>query len=567
MTGKKIVITKAQADAPNYKMSTGTERCLTCQYFQALDYCTEFDFTANPNWVCDNWHPRRSLIVRKGGVGSGNFAHAGRPGKIGGSATTSNIKYVNTPRDLTAVKQGHIFVSYYIDPNDKIIDIESYGHADYMRKVLRENEADLKAFGLDPNTLDVDIHAASVDLTAILGRAASAGTIQVFTTGDRIVIRTADINIKTLRRLQRLSDTDKLDFSPIGKAQAPKEFLWGSAIDPEISIINASMREFLSAKRVVLDEYGYPELKEFIRVVKGGAGSGNWGHAGRPGKVGGSMTQGAAMSRLTGKTAAKRAQKVRDLHKYDPMSDKQRMEWLGNVNMYVGDSEQEAGVYSDPQDVVRKSTGNNDITLEEFVHNTFEYSDPDTGMESKVDNITAHDGWFSVSGIVYDKDGSSAGNFTRHVFDDGEIHNDMFMMYKQGTGFGSDYYRRQEIMAAQAGIKKITLFADLTVGGYAWARLGYDTLDSVDMHTLKVALKMKVGEVAKRYDQPGKFNAAIDKMQHTWEIAAFTLPDGDRIGKSFMMGQMYDATKDLSPNSISSRVGQEYYKAKDKISK
>jgi len=39
---------------------------------------------------------------------------------------------------------------------------------------------------------------------------------------------------------------------------------------------------------------------------KGGPGSGNWGHAGRPGKIGGSMPQSVAMSRTSGRTATAR---------------------------------------------------------------------------------------------------------------------------------------------------------------------------------------------------------------------------------------------------------------------
>jgi len=54
-------------------------------------------------------------------------------------------------------------------------------------------------------------------------------------------------------------------------------------------------------------------LKTILDILKGGPGSGNFGHAGRPGKRGGSAPKtgwGAAMSLRTGPTADKRQQEV-----------------------------------------------------------------------------------------------------------------------------------------------------------------------------------------------------------------------------------------------------------------
>ena len=46
-------------------------------------------------------------------------------------------------------------------------------------------------------------------------------------------------------------------------------------------------------------------------TVKGGPGSGHWGHAGRPGKVGGSLPADVAVSRVTGRTARARQAEAR----------------------------------------------------------------------------------------------------------------------------------------------------------------------------------------------------------------------------------------------------------------
>ena len=45
---------------------------------------------------------------------------------------------------------------------------------------------------------------------------------------------------------------------------------------------------------------------------KGGPGSGHWGHAGRPGQVGGSVSGSVAMSVRTGRTARERQQAARE---------------------------------------------------------------------------------------------------------------------------------------------------------------------------------------------------------------------------------------------------------------
>lgn len=54
-----------------------------------------------------------------------------------------------------------------------------------------------------------------------------------------------------------------------------------------------------------------PALKELMEILKGGAGSGNWGHAGRPGKRGGSVAHSSGRSMVTGRDASRRQQEAR----------------------------------------------------------------------------------------------------------------------------------------------------------------------------------------------------------------------------------------------------------------
>src|SRR3990172_377162 len=50
----------ARADAPNYRKSTGSEKCATCTFFDD-GTCTKWDFQANKEWVCDSWKSKEAV--------------------------------------------------------------------------------------------------------------------------------------------------------------------------------------------------------------------------------------------------------------------------------------------------------------------------------------------------------------------------------------------------------------------------------------------------------------------------------------------------------------------------
>jgi 2'-5' RNA ligase len=104
---KEGPIIKAQSDAPNYKPASTPQRCKNCKFFRSdpgEDYCTLFDFTADQDYICDDWEAQRpdeipgyvankadlaaltkGILILRGGATSGNWGHAGRKGKRGGS--------------------------------------------------------------------------------------------------------------------------------------------------------------------------------------------------------------------------------------------------------------------------------------------------------------------------------------------------------------------------------------------------------------------------------------------------------------------------------------------------
>jgi 2'-5' RNA ligase len=106
---------KGQLDAPNYKAASTPQRCANCKFFRGdpgEDYCTLFDFTADQDYVCDDWEAQRpdeipgyiegkslaalteGILILRGGRTSGNWGHAGRKGKRGGSGRGGGFKRI-----------------------------------------------------------------------------------------------------------------------------------------------------------------------------------------------------------------------------------------------------------------------------------------------------------------------------------------------------------------------------------------------------------------------------------------------------------------------------------------
>jgi hypothetical protein len=59
---KADLTTRAQSDAPNYQAASTPQRCANCHFFlgdPGRDWCDLFDFTADPDYHCDDWEAQR----------------------------------------------------------------------------------------------------------------------------------------------------------------------------------------------------------------------------------------------------------------------------------------------------------------------------------------------------------------------------------------------------------------------------------------------------------------------------------------------------------------------------
>lgn len=222
--------------------------------------------------------------------------------------------------------------------------------------------------------------------------------------------------------------------------------------------------------------------------------------------------------------------------------------------------------------------------LDDFLENAY-VQDLGNGINTIIDvgNSTVYrnkDGvpyMLHIAGIIQDRVNDpngigKAGYFTRNIdLVDKSIENVHFELNPayQNKGIGMDMYRTSEQASADAGFNDIKLYADMSVGGYAWARMGYDfdrhkykggdaVINNSDYENVMRVLKDKWYD---RYgsDIPKKYTS----MKHSWDIAMIRGPDDHHIGKDTMRYCGWYGVKSLNPKSKGYKVGQLYYAARD----
>ena len=121
----------------------------------------------------------------------------------------------------------------------------------------------------------------------------------------------------------------------------------------------------------------------------------------------------------------------------------------------------------------------------------------------------------------------------------------------QGSGFMSRWNQKLEKVYKANGVKEIQLEANLDVGGYAWAKQGYDFFDFSDLKNLLKRARL----------QPHYNSLAIQKLiarstrQHwdegtaptplEWAMAGWTEGAKDWPGKRMMLGAHWNGVKPL----------------------
>jgi hypothetical protein len=123
------------------------------------------------------------------------------------------------------------------------------------------------------------------------------------------------------------------------------------------------------------------------------------------------------------------------------------------------------------------------------VKEMFEFQDPETGLRAEVKDVMSNRNSsrpaITVRVSIRDADDREVGQAMRSVWPDKkdpsklEVHHGSFLLTKrlQGGGFSSRWLRQMEQRYKASGIDQMSLFTE-DVGGYAWAKAGFDFQES-----------------------------------------------------------------------------------------
>jgi len=211
------------------------------------------------------------------------------------------------------------------------------------------------------------------------------------------------------------------------------------------------------------------------------------------------------------------------------------------------------------------------------------------GLEDYSTEITKLDGdindeygFLSLHVSIHDEkifdDRPVAGFMERNFMNrDGKltVEHSRFMVYEtyRNQGIASDISENVEKHYEKLGVHSITLSANATVGGYTWARQGYDFVDDTDRDKIRDRFKSnvrKLHEIGRFKESLDSLLEEIDSFEHSWEFASWNPSGFERkyyedftpVGKGLMVNTTWGARKTLDKNSIGYKIGKAYFAAK-----
>jgi hypothetical protein len=227
-------------------------------------------------------------------------------------------------------------------------------------------------------------------------------------------------------------------------------------------------------------------------------------------------------------------------------------------------------------DSIKDSYAEDDIYT--LVSNAYDFYDEETGIESAITDISAIDKeTIKISG-TFQSGSAYVGKFEMLFGSDGQVYNDYTELRygAQGTGFGTRWMENVEAQLMRGGAESIELLANLDVGGYAWARMGYDFAPyeyrkEEFMNAYKYAWDEWYEEAAENvFKESGTEGFILPYMEppeveHAWELAAMEHPYAQytdyehRFGQALLLDTSWNAIKYLHPDDEGSQIGEIYY--------
>jgi len=175
--------------------------------------------------------------------------------------------------------------------------------------------------------------------------------------------------------------------------------------------------------------------------------------------------------------------------------------------------------------------------------------------------------YFPIAGImdrVFQKD--IDGNLN--------VHHTLFQLepYHQKKGIASDMSEHVEEEYEKLGVHSISFYADADVGGYTWARQGYDFARTSDRANIKKHFRDTIRKNKHLFSNEELKSIAEDikSFKHAWEFASLSIERDSiphNLGKHLLLGSKWDAVKILDKKSPGYQIGKAYFAAKRNTTK
>lgn len=192
---------------------------------------------------------------------------------------------------------------------------------------------------------------------------------------------------------------------------------------------------------------------------------------------------------------------------------------------------------------------------EDTIRATFNYHDEETGLTATVESIgpalAADPPPTFVQVKIRDANGKEVGKATRFIGTEGDkttVDHGLFELDRgvRGQGFATRYNAHVEAGYRAHGIQRITLHADIDVGGYSWARSGYDFHSAED----RQGVRRRAVRMGKRMDssiQEQIQRVAANPAATPIEYAMIGYTPGAKMwpGKEIMLGSKWVGVKTL----------------------
>jgi hypothetical protein len=199
-------------------------------------------------------------------------------------------------------------------------------------------------------------------------------------------------------------------------------------------------------------------------------------------------------------------------------------------------------------------------------------------ISSAVTNVERAGNRLRVNGEVYNSKGENLGSFEREFYqdDDGSLVVDHDLLSIEdpaytGNGFGTDFHMRQENYYITHGVDKVYVHAALDVGGYMWAKMGFQW-DENKSESSKARIGDRIANFVDDTEYTDSQTSAIlsnyrDRLYDTdttndpepWEIHALRDNRPDKtstVGKDILLGSNWFGVKYMTPTGRENNTGQ-----------